>query len=70
MKLNEIMYPVKIGKGLKKAGFPNDYYLYQKSDREVLIDYKTKREAKVAKEMHDWIRGNFVEINKLNKKNK
>ena len=60
MNKEELLYPVKIGKGLKKAGNKFDWYLYQKSDRLVLVDYATKAEAVVAKEIHDWIRKKLI----------
>lgn len=56
MKKVDLLYPVKIGSGLKQLGQEKDYYLYQKSNRVILVDYKTKAEAIAAKEIHDWIR--------------
>jgi hypothetical protein len=52
----EFLMPVKIKSGLKSVGFKKDWYLYQESDRVVLVDYETEAEAVAAKEMHDWFR--------------
>lgn len=67
MTIKEMMYPVKIGKGLKHFGGDKDYYLYQKTDRVVLVDYATKAEAKAAKEIHDWIRGIMLRKKRIKK---
>lgn len=56
MTKKEILQPVKIKKSMISLGKNGDWYLYQKSDRVVLVNYKTKAEAKAAKEIHDWIR--------------
>ena len=56
MTIKNLLYPVKIKKAVIKLE-GGQWYLYQKSDRKILINYKTKNEALVAKEMHDWIRG-------------
>lgn len=52
----KILHLVKIKKSPIDLGENGNWYLYQKSDREILINYKTKAEAKAAKEIHDWIR--------------
>ena len=56
MRKEELLYPVKIKKSSINLGKDGQWYLYQKSDRVILINYKTKAEAKAAKEIHDWIR--------------
>lgn len=56
MTKKELLYPVKIKKSEINLGENGQWYLYQKSDRQVLVNYKTKDEAKAAKEIHDWIR--------------
>ena len=61
MTKKELLYPVKIGKCSIDLGKKGQWYLYQRSDRIILVNYKTKAEAKAAKEIHDWIR---KELNK------
>ncbi len=60
----QLLYPVTIGNGLKKVGNKKDWYLYQQSDRKILVDYKTKAECLAAKEIHDWIRENLTYLPK------
>ncbi len=56
MRKEELLYPVKIKKATINLGTNGQWYLYQKSDRIILVNYRTKAEAIAAKEIHDWIR--------------